>query len=526
MKKNFSLFPNENEYNEKIYGIYLKNNQSNYSVFLEEENLSKNESTRLDSFLSESSKQIIYSPFIKKISKIYNKLLISYNSKIKSIFDIIVLILVNISSLIILYDVCYKDYESDDIFEIKFTNSIYYIIIEVLFFIYIVLQFFHTYQDKDKLIEVRSFKKIAKRYLKAWFLIDFISIIPFEILTTKKNFSNYIKLIRLIRLLKFIQTIDVKRFDNLMGNIITQRNKENGNKKLKLLFNIRYIFKIIRLIIMASIITYILGCLWYVYCYQIYLYRINFNEDENSFIIKYNLLYVSSHERFIYSCYFVLTALSTVGYGDYNAQNDYEKIFGIIIMLLGVAIFSYVMSEFSDQINIYNQTFGDMNKSENLQNWLYLMNKYDKNRPVDNELIFKIEKDFKFFWKNDRTKSIEKNDRFLINLPKDIKIKLVDYFWKDIFDKFNFFETKIDHKENIQQKNKYYKFYYELTFLMLPRFFETNEKIYEINQETEEIYFIIEGQVVLNIPELNKNFLKLYSGDYFGGYYCLYNCIY
>ena len=43
MKKNFSLFPNENEYNEKIYGIYLKNNQSNYSVFLEEENLSKNE---------------------------------------------------------------------------------------------------------------------------------------------------------------------------------------------------------------------------------------------------------------------------------------------------------------------------------------------------------------------------------------------------------------------------------------------------------------------------------------------------
>ena len=134
------------------------------------------------------------------------------------------------------------------------------------------------------------------------------------------------------------------------------------------------------------------------------------------------------------------------------------------------------MSEFSDQINIYNQTFGDMNKSENLQNWLYLMNKYDKNHPVDNKLIFKIEKDFKFFWKNDRTKSIEKNDRFLINLPKDVKIKLVDYFWKDIFDKFNFFETKIDHKENIQQKYKYYKFYYELTFLCCQDFLNLTKK--------------------------------------------------
>ena len=29
-----------------------------------------------------------------------------------------------------------------------------------------------------------------------------------------------------------------------MGNIITQRNKENRNKKLILLFNIQYIFKI------------------------------------------------------------------------------------------------------------------------------------------------------------------------------------------------------------------------------------------------------------------------------------------
>ncbi len=34
--KIFSLFQNENEYNEKIKEIYLKNNQSNSSVFLEE----------------------------------------------------------------------------------------------------------------------------------------------------------------------------------------------------------------------------------------------------------------------------------------------------------------------------------------------------------------------------------------------------------------------------------------------------------------------------------------------------------
>ena len=59
-------------------------------------------------------------------------------------------------------------------------------------------------------------------------------------------------------------------------------------------------------------------------------------------------------------------------------QNNYEKIFGIIIKILDVVIFSYVMSEFSEQINIYNHTFVDMNNSKNLQNRLYFMNKYVK----------------------------------------------------------------------------------------------------------------------------------------------------
>jgi hypothetical protein len=39
------------------------------------------------------------------------------------------------------------------------------------------------------------------------------------------------------------------------------------------------------------------------------------------------------------------------------------------MMLVGVAVFSYVMSEFSDQINIYNQTFDDVDKGSLLKNW-------------------------------------------------------------------------------------------------------------------------------------------------------------
>lgn len=44
--------------------------------------------------------------------------------------------------------------------------------------------------------------------------------------------------------------------------------------------------------------------------------------------------------------YFSFTTLTTVGFGDYHPRSDGERIFVIIQMLLGVAIFSYFLGDF------------------------------------------------------------------------------------------------------------------------------------------------------------------------------------
>ena len=56
----------------------------------------------------------------------------------------------------------------------------------------------------------------------------------------------------------------------------------------------------------------------------------------------------------ITSCYFSITTLSTVGYGDLFPISDVEKIVGIIIMLGGVAFFSYIMGSFIEIISTFN----------------------------------------------------------------------------------------------------------------------------------------------------------------------------
>ena len=532
MKEQIDSLPDLINEDQKLYGLCFNDSPHLYNQMI---GLADTRGPRYSSSrTSISNTEILFNPNTNKISdknlhfdipdskekSLYQKLLISHDSKFKSIFDILVLIMVNISSIIILYDFCFleTDKENNNLF---LNHPIYYVI-EIFFAIFIILQFFQTYQDPSTLLIITDFKSIALRYIKKWFIIDLLSIIPFELfISSSEGYLKYFKMIRFLRLPKFIQTIDVKRFDNLATSFLTKGESENASKRLMVIFNIRYFFKIVRLMIMASILAYVLGCVWYLICLNIFNHRFDIGYPESkTFFTEYKIYQKSPLKKLMLSCYYVLTGLTTVGYGDYNATNEYEKIFGITVMFLGVAIFSYVMSEFSDQINIYNQTFGDRDQGSDLHNHINLLNEFCPHQPFNKELIDKIDKHFKFFWKNNRMFSIDKNDKYLANLPKDLKISLVDYFWYDIFVKYNNFLLYRKFKEI------YYKYYYELSFLLMPRLFSKNEIIYNSDEEVEELYLIMEGVASMGLSKY-KDIIhyktNFFSGEHLGVYYCLYN---
>ena len=529
MKEQIDTLPDLINEDQKLYGLCFNESPNLYNQMINLTNArgigysssrtSISNTEILFNSTNRSSFKDINLDIPEKNKTCYQKMLISHDSTFKSVFDIIVLIMVNISSIIILYDFCFI--ETDNNKELFINNPIYYVI-EVFFAIFIILQFFQTYQDHSTLLIVTSFKQISLRYIKRWFLIDLLSIIPFELFMSSSDSSlKYFKMLRFLRLPKFIQTIDVKRFDNLATSFLTKGESENASKRLMVIFNVRYFFKIVRLMIMASILAYVLGCVWYLISLSVFNNRFSIGFPEaKTFFTEYKIYEKTPLTKLMLSCYYVLTGLTTVGYGDYNAQNEYEKIFGITVMFLGVAIFSYVMSEFSDQINVYNKTFGDRDQGSALHSHISLLNEFNPNHPFNNELVTKIDKHFKFFWKNNRMFSIDKNDKYLINLPKDIKISLVEYFWYDVFAKYNTFLLYRKYK------NVYYKYYYELSFLLMPRLFSKNEIIYNEDEEVEEIYLIVDGIVSMGMSKYNNiihHKTNFFSGDQLGGYYCLYN---
>ena len=81
-----------------------------------------------------------------------------------------------------------------------------------------------------------------------------------------------------------------------------------------------YTIQILRTLLIAIIITYYLACIWY-------FISDTFNDpnDQDTFNKVY---FESGHvsytqwEKLIVCCYFVLTTLSTVGYGDLTPQSN------------------------------------------------------------------------------------------------------------------------------------------------------------------------------------------------------------
>ena len=100
---------------------------------------------------------------------------------------------------------------------------------------------------------------------------------------------------------------------------------------------------------LAIMITYFIGC-------NVYFVSNEFNNDEdiensNTFILSHGLdTYSNDKSRLIICCYYALTMLSTVGYGDYYPISNLEMVMTVVLMLAGVAFFSFIMGNFMEII--------------------------------------------------------------------------------------------------------------------------------------------------------------------------------
>ena len=181
------------------------------------------------------------------------------------------------------------------------------------------------------------------------------------------------------------------------------------------------IYSVARLVMLTVIITYFLGCLFYFLSFlqnsEGFKDAVDCQCADNSLevciekglncrtFISVNSLDQDKFDRIqrlITCCYFAITTLATVGYGDIYPISNFETIIGIFVMLGGVGFFSFIMGSFIEIISNFNGNLSSEDQTFELHNWITLLTRFRENKPLPNSLYNQINNHFKYYWANNR----------------------------------------------------------------------------------------------------------------------------
>ena len=216
-------------------------------------------------------------------------------------------------------------------------------IIDGSFFFDIIFTFFTAYFDEVKLVLIYDKKVIAKKYLKFWFWLDLLSIIPFDqILSITSDggddygnvakFTRVGKLYKMVRMLRMVKMIrlfkDRKKIISNLDNVL----KVGAGYERLLFFMLGFI-----------LFNHTISCIWIMLAsfdesnnWMLAL-REKFVDEEGNYIIDE----YSHGDWYIVALYFVATTVTTVGYGDITPVNNIERFFCNLLMFIGVISFSF-----------------------------------------------------------------------------------------------------------------------------------------------------------------------------------------
>lgn len=79
----------------------------------------------------------------------------------------------------------------------------------------------------------------------------------------------------------------------------------------------------------------------------------------------------------------MLTSLSTVGFGDYHPRSDFERVFIALVLLFGVAIFSYIMGNFQEILSQFKSYNDEIEEGDRLNKFFGVLVKFNGRKNLD-----------------------------------------------------------------------------------------------------------------------------------------------
>ena len=341
------------------------------------------------------------------------------------------------------------------------------VIIELLNILDVFLGFFRGYYNWEEQLIHRN-KIIIKKYLTGWFLFDLIAAVPIYTMSKfqepycndyelSSTYYNVIldKIHYLLLCNRLLKVFKIFSF-NQAWKIIS--NKLNDNSTM-----IIYTF-------------FILFSLNYAGCLYIFIAR----NCYPNWILNTSLETSSFYDIYICSIYILIMAITTVGYGDITCYSFHERIFQLILLVVGIMAYSWVVSSFSNYVKKINERTADYEKKKSILDEIKL-----NNPNLPEELYEKILRYLKF--KNFHEKEM-KNIIFDC-LPVSLKNSLICEMYKPIIQNFIFFR-------NFQNTD----FIVRVILAFKPVMAYKNDVLINDSDMVEDIMFVKQGVLSVELP--------------------------
>ena len=268
--------------------------------------------------------------------------------------------------------------------EEKRLSAMYFVnmVINLAFFTDMIINFNLMYFDEKLLTMISDRKLIAKRYLRGFFIIDFISILPYDDITLATGSKANLKILRIVRIVRLAKLLRILRSSRIFARFENSMTINYGALKL------------VKFVVGTLFIAHWMACLWHLvkvveqsrcnWVTDYYFGECLYNDADN------NDEHVTARSLYFTALYLSTMTISTVGYGDVTPQTEPERVFLTVGMLVGASVYAYIVGSICSVIASMNY------RETEFQELMDRLNLFIKEAKIDTDLAGRLRAFFRY----------------------------------------------------------------------------------------------------------------------------------
>lgn len=301
----------------------------------------------------EEEKMAISSRFRLKARKVCSKIMIHPNSGFRMVWDMIAAVLVTWECIFV--PLAFLEVQGN-----KFFSSMEWFV-RIFWSFDMIFSFLTGYVRSEGLAEMRSWV-VCKRYLKTWFLLDFLMVAVdwVEVFLsgvsslTAARLGKFMKSIRMIRMARLWRVLRIKSLPNCLKNTLEYYFQSEV---------IGIVMAILKILMLVIWINHVIACVWY---------GIGDGSSTDNNWLTQNEVRGESHKFYAYWTAFHWSLSQFTGNMEVVPYNLAERIYAVVTLLIIFVIGASSVSSITASItNLSIATAQESKKLSILKQYLY-----------------------------------------------------------------------------------------------------------------------------------------------------------